>query len=276
MPTRPFFSALAAAGLLAGCSSDIDTLRNTPDTGSPFAKALTDEYRRLSIAEADDYDWPDAGYFARKGLSAASDQVVLPEEPSAWHLPPDKVDEISEARADLMQRLDDGFRDASPEIAARAQACFDCWVEEQEENRQPAEIAACREGFLTALNRMQWIHGDPTPQTYVVYFDFDQSDISPAGQAAIDHVITEIRAMGDPNVALTNLSVTGHADRAGSAAYNLKLSLRRADAVRAALIKAGVPAANIVTAGRGESDPAVPTPDGMPEAKNRRAIIMTP
>ena len=54
----------------------------------------------------------------------------------------------------------------------------------------------------------------------------------------------------------------------------MTLSLRRADAVRAALIEAGFPAANIATAGRGEGDPAVPTPDGVPEAKNRRAVII--
>ena len=106
-------SALAIAGLLAGCTSDIDTLRRTPGTGSPFTKALTDEYRRLSVADADDYDWPEANYFARKGLAAASGQVVLPEEPGAWRLPPDKVDEISKGRADLIQRLDGGFRDAA-------------------------------------------------------------------------------------------------------------------------------------------------------------------
>src|SRR5262249_37016633 len=144
MPIKQFLGALATAGLLAGCSSDIDTLRNTSGTGSAFTKALTDEYRLLSAADADNYDWPNAGYFARKRLSGAGGRVVLPGEPAPWHLPPEKIKEISKSRADLMRRLDDGFREDAPETTARAQARFDCWVEEQEENPRPAEIAACR------------------------------------------------------------------------------------------------------------------------------------
>ena len=265
---------LAAAGILAGCTSDIDTLRNTQGTGSPFTKALTDEYRQLSVNEADEYDWPDASYFARKGLSAANGQVVLPEEPGAWWLPPDKVDEISQGRARLIRDLDAGARDRAPEIAARAQGRFDCWVEEQEENHEPAAIAACRDEFLKALAQLE---AQPAaaappamaPETYIVYFDFDKSNITTAGQAVIDQVVADAKKMGTPNI-----SVTGHTDTAGPADYNMKLSLRRADAVRASLIKQGIPAANITTAGRGEEDLAVPTPNNTPEAKNRRAVII--
>src|SRR5260221_3828872 len=124
---------LAAAGILAGCTSDIDTLRNTQGTGSPFTKALTDEYRQMAVNEADEYDWPDASYFARKGLSAANGQVVLPEEPGAWWLPPDKADEITQDRARLIQDLDNGGRDRAPEIAAPAPGRLDSWGGGQEQ-----------------------------------------------------------------------------------------------------------------------------------------------
>jgi outer membrane protein OmpA-like peptidoglycan-associated protein len=71
-----------------------------------------------------------------------------------------------------------------------------------------------------------------------------------------------------------SISATGHADRAGPEDYNMALSLRRADSVRAALIAGGVPADKITVAGRGESEPAVPTPDGVKEQANRRVVIV--
>jgi len=72
----------------------------------------------------------------------------------------------------------------------------------------------------------------------------------------------------------TAISATGHTDRSGSDAYNEKLSEERADAVRAALIDAGVPADAITTAWKGESENAVPTADGVKEQANRRAEII--
>lgn len=269
---------LAAAGILAGCASDIDQMRGAQATGSPFTQALTEEYRQLTIFEADEmYDWPDAGYFARKGLAAANGEVVLPEELGNWDLPADRVDEMAQARARLVELLDAGGRDAAPELAARAQGRFDCWVEQQEENHQFDHIAACRDEFYRALAELEAAMAPPAqpaepamaPETYIVYFDFDKSDIRPDGQQVINQVIADARAMGTPSI-----SVTGHADRAGPADYNMALSLRRADAVREALIAGGISADQITVSGRGEGEPAVPTEDGVREQANRRVEII--
>jgi OOP family OmpA-OmpF porin len=102
-----------------------------------------------------------------------------------------------------------------------------------------------------------------------VLFDWDKSNINPAGQAVIDQVLADARKMGT-----VNISATGHADRSGPEDYNMALSLRRADSVREALIKGGIPADAITVAGRGESEPAVPTPDGVREQANRRVEII--
>ena len=66
---------------------------------------------------------------------------------------------------------------------------------------------------------------------------------------------------------------TGYTDLSGSAAYNQKLSVRRADAVKAELVRLGVPATSITAIGRGESNPLVPTADGVREPQNRRVEI---
>jgi OOP family OmpA-OmpF porin len=261
------------AAFLAGCvSSDIKQMRDVqPSGGTPFTQALTEEYRKFVIHEADEEnDWVDANYFSRKGLAASRGDIVLPEELGIWDLPPDKVDELTAARGRLMRALDAGARDSNPQVAATAQARFDCWVEEQEE-LEADHVAHCRDDFLKAMEELEAkkMATPSEPEKYIVLFDFDKSNINAAGQAVIDEVIAAAKKMGT-----VNISATGHADRAGSETYNMALSLRRADSVRAALIAGGVAADAITVAGRGESEPAVPTADGVKEQANRRVEVI--
>ncbi len=110
------------------------------------------------------------------------------------------------------------------------------------------------------------------PMNYTVYFDFDRSNIRPDQQAVINQVLADARAHPP-----SSISVTGHTDTVGTAAYNMALGLRRADAVRSALIAGGVAADKITVASRGMTDLAVPTGPNVREAKNRRAeIILQP
>jgi OOP family OmpA-OmpF porin len=265
-------SVIGVIGFLAGCASDINQMRDVqPTGGTPFTQALTEEYRKFVVFEADEKsDWVDANYFSRKGLAAANGDIVLPEELGIWDLPPEKVDELAAARGRLMRALDAGARDSNPQVAATAQVRFDCWVEQTEE-LQEEEIAACRDEFLKAMEELEAkpIEGMTEPNKYVVLFDFDKSNINAAGQAVINDVVAAAGKMG-----AVNISATGHADRSGSESYNMALSLRRSDAVREALIAGGVSPDAITVAGRGESEPAVPTPDGVKEQANRRVEII--
>jgi outer membrane protein OmpA-like peptidoglycan-associated protein len=65
----------------------------------------------------------------------------------------------------------------------------------------------------------------------------------------------------------------GHTDRAGSQEFNDRLSMRRAQTVAAFLIKEGIPAQQIETAGRGKREPLVLTADGVANPMNRRVVI---
>ena len=69
------------------------------------------------------------------------------------------------------------------------------------------------------------------------------------------------------------VTVIGHTDRVGSVTDNDQLSLQRAQTVRDKLVQAGIAASMITIAGRGEREPAVPTPDGIARAENRRVEI---
>lgn len=267
---------VGALSFLAACTTDLDRIRTTePSGGTAFTQALTKEYRDLAVFEADEmYDWRDAGYFARRGLASAAGETVLPEDPTTRDIPDDMNSEIQGIRVRLIAALDAGARENKPEVAARAQSRFDCWLEQQEENFQNDHISACRDELLAALAELEAAPAPAAPvaaapAVYLVLFDFDKKNINNAAQAVINQVIADYNANKS-----TAISVTGHTDRSGSDAYNEKLSEQRADAVRAALIAAGIPADAITTAWKGESENAVPTADGVKEQANRRAEII--
>src|SRR5215468_1281034 len=182
-------SVIGVIGFLAGCASDINQMRDVqPTGGTPFTQALTEEYRKLVLAEADEEnDWVDANYFSRKGLAASRGDIVLPEELGSWDLPPEKVDELTAGRGRLMRALDAGSRDSNPQVSATAQVRFDCWVEEQEE-LEADHVAHCRDDFLKAMEELEAkkVAATTEPEKYIVLFDFDKSNINAAGQAVID------------------------------------------------------------------------------------------
>jgi OOP family OmpA-OmpF porin len=277
MQLTKILSAVAGLAFLAGCTAtEVDQLRMAEPKGSAFTQALAEEYQQIATFEADEmYDWIDATYFARKGLRAADGEVVLPEEVANWKLTKQHAEELSAARTRLMTQLEGGARTSNPTEAARAQGRFDCWIEQQEENHQPDHIAACRDAFIAAMENLETVMEpapEPTPEPmepveFVVYFGFDKDNLTAEAQSVLDRAVAE----GGTDA---EYSVTGHADRAGPEDYNLGLSLRRANSVREYLVGKGVPKNNLSLAGRGESEPAVQTPDGVPEQANRRVEIV--
>jgi outer membrane protein OmpA-like peptidoglycan-associated protein len=110
-----------------------------------------------------------------------------------------------------------------------------------------------------------------SPGQYLVTFGLDQTTLTEENRRIIAQAAEDYRRGGAPQV-----SVTGHTDTAGSAAYNQQLSERRAEMVAQQLEREGVPATSIITTGRGEQDLLVPTADGVREPRNRRVEIVVP
>lgn len=108
----------------------------------------------------------------------------------------------------------------------------------------------------------------PKPSTYVVFFDFDRSELTPEALQVVAAAAETAKSEG-----MVRVVITGHTDTVGSASYNQRLSERRAVAVKTALVTDGIPANDIATIGKGFNDPLVPTGPNVREPQNRRAVI---
>ena len=100
------------------------------------------------------------------------------------------------------------------------------------------------------------------------FFDFDKFALKPAGKAKLEDLVSKLTGT-DIEVVVA----TGHTDSVGSDAYNQKLSVRRANAVKAFLVSKGIPADRIFTEGKGESKPVASNKTSEGRAKNRRVDV---
>ena len=105
--------------------------------------------------------------------------------------------------------------------------------------------------------------------TFIVFFDWNRSWISPAAMDVLNQAAAAYRA-GAP----VTVRVTGYTDTSGSYRYNLRLSWRRAWHVSRVLEQLGIPRGQMIVRGRGENDLRVPTPNGVREPQNRRVEVI--
>lgn len=105
-------------------------------------------------------------------------------------------------------------------------------------------------------------------RTFLVFFDWSKADLTDRARQIIGE------AASSRGAGVTRIEVNGFTDRSGPADYNMQLSIRRANAVAAELVRRGVPRNEIVTRGFGEENNLVPTADGVREPQNRRVEII--
>jgi OOP family OmpA-OmpF porin len=293
--------ALAAVVLVSACTgassnSTVEALNKAQAVGSPFTKNLASEYRDYANKKQNEtMDFADALHFARKGLASASGTVVMPEVLDDWDLGDKNIVEMTQGRADLVDALENGGREMASDKAAVAQARFDCWAEQQEEDW--AKDVPCKNQFYTALKDLQGVVGArpaPAPAApaaeefmapvsdmgkgeavpveqamFIVFFDWNKHGISAGANDVLDAVAQEVRNRKDVH----GIVVVGHTDSSGGNKYNEKLSLKRANAVKSGLVSRGVPESMVRVEARGESDLLVKTQDNVREPANRRAQI---
>ncbi len=290
---------LAAVGCLtlslAACSDSDET-----NAGSPFSQALAKDYGDLAAQasalppapqpESDFFDSLNpfssdetssdrlAKVFTDKAEAA---QSGAEPEPEAAPGP-----ETATLRTRLVNALATG-KEQFPEQAARAQADYDCWVIYGNEPAAMAASKACKTALDTSLVRLETaarpapppppapmpapVAAAPAPapaNDFTVYFDFDSWTLKAEQLTVLDQVIATARTGGQ-----SNITIVGHTDTSGPNDYNQRLSVKRANVVVEALVSMGARRAALHASGVGETDLAVPTPDGVKEAKNRRTVI---
>ncbi len=285
MKRYQIFSLVGAAMLvLSGCVGmvDTDSVSMMKSKGSAFQTALHKEYTALAVAENAEGDDADAEYFIAKAKKAAMGEDVVPQPMAERNIPASAKGDLAKARLNLSKKLWKGADKSTPAAAAKAQAMYDCWLQEQEENNQPKDIAACRSGFEKAyamlksepmmakksMKKMMKPKPAPLPAPFIVYFANDSADIDSKGMVTIKQAFADYRLHKPGKV-----WVAGHTDTKGSKKYNEGLSRHRANAVGNALMELGIPRKKVEKARHGEVSQAVPTKDSVSEAKNRRVSI---
>ena len=109
----------------------------------------------------------------------------------------------------------------------------------------------------------------PQAPSFMVFFDWDRSNLSAQALNTIKQAAGAYKTKGSARI-----TATGHTDKSGPDSYNMALSLRRANTVKDALVREGVPATAISVIGKGETQPLVQTADGVREPQNRRVEIV--
>ncbi|MGF1561220.1 MAG: OmpA family protein [Geminicoccaceae bacterium] len=243
---------------------EIDAVRAMEPHGPEFNQALRVEYLDYADGQYDGYQYADFDHFIRKAVNSAKGEMVLPDTVGSRRIPGDAQGELEAARARLMAALDGNARKNQPMQAAIAQVAFDCWLERTEDRAKQEFIDECKNRFNEAMLAIE----GPGIREYIVFFAFDRSDLSPIAVETLDTVVANATAGEEARV-----FIVGHADRAGPESYNLGLSERRARSVAGYLTANGVDEETIALDWFGETQPLVQTPDGVPEAQNRRVEI---
>lgn len=195
----------------------------------------------------------DATAFAKKAESTAASNckaettvILMPDENG-------QVGSLSVASGGKSQPIDKAFnytrvsgRQASPEAV----------------NAMSEEAVKQQFGELLKAQPKKAAH-------FILYFTNGTSELTEESRAMIPEVLAAAKARFP-----SEISIIGHSDATGSAALNLKISSKRARAVERLIKDTALPPKSTYVRFHGENDPLIPTPDNVPEPRNRRVEIV--
>ncbi len=264
-------SALAIAGCTnlpgasLGATFDAERYLNETHGGSDFNGALASEYTELGRRAAfKDVLWLNSTAYIAKAQQAEAGVTPAPWTPAEVGVStPDDADSL-EIYDELVRVVNENKADR-PEACARAQAMWDQWMEAI---RGGPNFCITPEDARALLKEAMIACRGSTDSAFVVYFGFNETNITDRARQTLDAVMAAVNKLGT-----SALSVVGHTDTVGSVGFNQGLSEARARRVSEALTSRGVPAGAMTLAGRSENKLAVATGDNVREPLNRRVEI---
>ena len=277
---------------LMSCSAAYEQVKEM-DTGNPktFHQHLISNYQQNASFEAKImHDWNSAKLYSEKALKALDGENIYPEKINYWKIPLSRIKNIKSGYDNLLSVYEEAIL-VDPKNLAKAISSLDCWSEQEEEIWQTWDIEKCRNDFHSAMhviyektvnkkrseekikkeestsNISIVTQNDKEEIMQIIYFDFDDSKLSEVSESVL------ISFLNKNKNNLSRYIILGHTDTKGSKAYNLSLSLKRANFIKQILISEGINEKNVSILGKGEEETAVSTPDETKHPANRRAEV---
>ena len=282
--------------LISACSASYEKLKNIEaPKENTFKNNLLKVYKEKAKYEAEEmHDWNSAKLYSEKALHALDGKEIKPQEIAYWKLPKSSIAELKVSFNSLV-KIYDKAKIIDPYNLAVAISSLDCWAEQQEENWQTDHIQNCKNDYLKSMHIIyekiiekeknnsedlikQSLNDNSESISIItenkkneilqiIYFDFDKAKLSDVNLEEINKFLNKYKKQ------INNYIVIGHSDRKGTNEYNLKLSLKRAEAVKKILVLKGISKEKIIVIGKGELFPAVPTKNDVTHPANRRVEI---
>jgi len=133
----------------------------------------------------------------------------------------------------------------------------------------PSAVTTAEPAFIATTFGEALAAEPPPPQTFTLLFKTESAVLTAVSLKIIANIASAIERRSAISV-----SISGHTDTTGPDALNDALSLERAKQVEASLLQQGVKPELISVTAHGKGNPAIPTPDGVPEPRNRRVVVI--
>lgn len=213
--------------LIVGCKSQLQKSKELNFDDKNFNSNLSKYYANFATQEAEKYDWFDSEYFAKKAINASHNMNIPPENPKDWQIKDSfSKKEVMSAYNKLNLLLNDKNKNLYPVQLARAQANYDCWVEELEEGWQKDDIKMCKDNFFKFISEINNSFAPKVNNKLIVFYEFNETELN-------DNQILQIKKFIKSQNTRNNcaINIEGHADYTGSKEHNDKISLIRAQKV---------------------------------------------